>query len=114
MPPAQRIAWLTEKIERHPPRKVEPPAHVLHAARVSAARAVIIEELTERARIEERTDEIMTMVEWPPPERASEVTRRYLDRKRHRRASWTRPMKESGARAARRIISKLDSNGQMP
>ena len=26
MPPAQRIAWLTEKIERYPPRKVVPPA----------------------------------------------------------------------------------------
>jgi DNA topoisomerase VI subunit B len=114
MAPAQRIAWITEKIEKHPPRKVVPPHQVLHEKRQSAAREVIIEELTERARIEERTDEIMTMVEWPPPERASEVTRRYLDRKRHRRASWTRPMKESGARAARRIISKLDSNGQMP
>ena len=25
MPPAKRIAWLTEKIERYPPRKVVPP-----------------------------------------------------------------------------------------
>jgi hypothetical protein len=114
MAPAQRIAWITKKIEKHPPRKVIPPHQVLHEKRLSAAREVITDELTERARIEERTDEIMKMVEWPPPERASEVTRRYLDLKRHRRASWTRPMKASGARAAKRIISKLDGKGQMP
>jgi hypothetical protein len=65
MAPAQRIAWSTSKIEQHPPRKVEAPPAVLHAERVSAARSVIIEELTARARIEERTDEILAGIEWP-------------------------------------------------
>ena len=59
MPPAQRIEWLTEKIERYPPRKVVPPAMVLHEERVAAAREAIRDELTERARIEERTEEIV-------------------------------------------------------
>ena len=69
MPPAQRIAWITRKIEQHPPRKVEPPPAVLHAERVSAARSAIIDELTERARIDERADEIIAGIEWPDRER---------------------------------------------
>ena len=72
MPPAQRIAWLTEKIERYPPRKVVPPAEVLHDERVSAAREAICDELTERARIEERTEELVGKIEWPDRERAAE------------------------------------------
>jgi hypothetical protein len=59
MPPARRIAWLTAKIEGYPPRKVVPPPAILHAERVSAARAEISEELTKRARIDERTEEIV-------------------------------------------------------
>jgi hypothetical protein len=114
MAPAQRIAWITTKIERYPPRKLIPPHHVLHDERVSVARKAIIEELTERAQIEKRADKIMKLIEWSPPEWASEVARRYLDRKRHRGASWLRPMKASGARVAKRIISELDDEGQMP
>ena len=37
--------------------------------RVSAARGAISEELTERARIEERTEEILTEIEWPDRKR---------------------------------------------
>ena len=73
MPPAQRIAWLTEKIERYPPRKVVPPAAVLHDERVEAAREAIHDELTERARIEERTEELIDKIEWPDRERLPKV-----------------------------------------
>jgi hypothetical protein len=104
MPPAQRIAWLTEKIERHPPRKVEPPAHVLHAARVSAARAVIIDELTERARIEEHADEILGAVEWSDRERLPRVVSRFLNRQRQRKKSWQLPMTIAGEKQAKRAL----------
>ncbi len=65
MPPADRIAWLTEKIERYPPRKVVPPPWVLHVERVGRARAEIGYELTKRARIDERTEELLGEIEWP-------------------------------------------------
>jgi hypothetical protein len=112
MPPADRMAWLTRKIEQHPPRKVIPPHHVLHAERVSSAREALIDELTERARIEERADEIMEQIKWPPAARAAEVTRRYLDRRR--RAQWSDPMEAAGKKLAQRTIDWLDDEGQMP
>jgi hypothetical protein len=108
MPPAQRIAWLTEKIERHPPRKVEAPAAVLHAARVRAARGVIIGELTARARIEERADEILDEIEWPDQERLPKVVSRFLDRKRRRKQSWRWPIATSGEKMAQRALARLD------
>jgi hypothetical protein len=104
MHPAQRITWLTEKIERHPPRKVEPPAHVLHAERVSAARSVIIEELTERARIEERADEIVAGIEWPDRKRLPRVVSRFLNRPRQRKKSWRLPMTMAGEKQAKRAL----------
>jgi DNA topoisomerase VI subunit B len=110
MPPAQRIAWLTEKIERHPPRKVEPPAHVLHAARVGAARDAIIDELTERARIEERANEILAGIEWPDRERLPKVVSRFLNRKRQRKNSWRRPMTIAGEKQAKRALPPPSDN----
>ena len=73
MPPAQRIAWLTEKIERYPPRKVVPPADVLHQSRIEAARQAIREELTKRARIEERTEKLVAKMKWPDSARLPRV-----------------------------------------
>ena len=107
MPPARRIAWLTEKIEQHPPRKVVPPSGVLHLGRVSNARVVISEELTKRARIDERTEEILTEIEWPDQGRLPKVVTRFLDRKRHRKASWLRPMNVAGAKAGKRAIARI-------
>jgi hypothetical protein len=107
MAPGKRIAWLTEKIEKHPPRKVIPPRGVLHSGRVSAARGVIKDELTKRARIEERTEEILTEIEWPDRERLPRVVSRFLDRKHHRKDSWVQPMNAAGAKAAQRAIAKI-------
>jgi hypothetical protein len=39
MPPADRMAWITAKIELYPPRKVQAPAAVLHDERRRAARS---------------------------------------------------------------------------
>jgi hypothetical protein len=113
MPPADRIAWITEKIERCPPRKVEAPAAVLHAERVSAARGVIFEELTERARIEERTDAFLAGIEWPDRECLPKVVSRFLNRKRQRKKSWRRPMTLAGEKMAQRALARLDED-QMP
>jgi hypothetical protein len=107
MHPAQRITWLTEKIERHPPRKVEPPAHVLHAERVSAARGVIIDELTARARIEERTDEILAGIEWPDRKRLPKIVSRFLNCGRQRKNSWRSPMTTAGEKQAKRALAQL-------
>jgi hypothetical protein len=107
MAPAERIAWITEKIEKHPPRKVIPPARVLHAQRVSAAGAAVREELEKRARIEERTSEIISRIEWPPAERTTEVARRYLEIPR--RDHWPDPMAVEGKRIAKRTIARLDA-----
>jgi DNA topoisomerase VI subunit B len=108
MPPAQRIGWLTCKIEQHPPRKVVPPPQVLHSERVSATRDAIIDELTERARIDERTDEILNAIEWPDHGRLPRVVARFLDRKSQRNAFWRRPMAAAGQKQAKRVIAKLD------
>jgi hypothetical protein len=107
MPPAQRIAWLTEKIERHPPRKVEAPPAVLHAERVSAARGVIIDELTARARIEERTDEILAGIEWPDRKRLPKIVSRFLNCGRQRKNSWRSPMTTAGEKQAKRALAQL-------
>jgi hypothetical protein len=104
MPPAQRIAWLTQKIEQHPPRKVEAPANVLHTERVSAARRVVIDKLTERARIEERADEIVAGIEWPDRERLPKIVRRFLSRPRQRKKSWRLPMTTAGEKQAKRAL----------
>ena len=114
MPPAERIAWITRKIEQHPPRKVIPPATVLHAERVSAAGAAVRKELEKRARIEERTAEILTRIEWPPEQRTCEIARRYLERKHHRGDSWRGPMAAAGKRLASRTIAKLDAEEGAP
>ncbi|MGH6898234.1 MAG: ATP-binding protein [Geminicoccaceae bacterium] len=114
MLPGDRIAWMTGKIEQYPPRKVIPPEFVLHTQRVSAARGVITEELLERARIDERTKEILDRIEWRNPHRTSEVTRRYLERPGERRESWTRPMSLAGKKLAKRTIARLDAKDEMP
>jgi hypothetical protein len=111
MPPAKRIAWLTEKIERYPPRKVVPPAMVLHEERVAAAREAIRDELTERARIEERTEEIVRKIEWPDRAALPKLVTRFLERVRQRRESWSRPMKIAGAKAAKRALDHLGTDG---
>ncbi len=69
MPPAERVDWLTKKIEAHPPRKVIPPAGFLNVERINAARGEIFGELLARAKLEERTEEILSQIEWPVPER---------------------------------------------
>jgi hypothetical protein len=108
MQPAQRITWLTEKIQAHPPRKVIPPPTIMHSERVSAARAALIDEQTERARIEERADEILAEIEWPNRERLPKVVTRFLDRKRQRKKSWRQPMAFAGEKLARRALARLD------
>ncbi len=106
MRPARRIEWLTEKIEAHPPRKVVPPPAVLHAGRVVAARMQISEELEKRARIAERTEEILAKIEWPVPmRRLPKITERYLERRRSR--SWGSPMHSAGVKIARRALEKI-------
>ena len=107
MAPGKRIAWLTEKIQQHPPRKVVPPSDVLHLARLRNARVAINDELTKRARIAERTEEILTGIEWSDQGRLPKVVTRFLDRKRHRKASWTRPMEVAGIKAAKRAVAKI-------
>ena len=114
MPPAQRIEWLTEKIKRYPPRKVVPPAMVLHEERVAAAREAIRDELTERARIEERTEEIIAKIEWPDRAALPKLATRFLDRMRQRGESWRRPMKAAGRKLAKRILVRLDAEGKTP
>ena len=114
MPPARRIAWLTKKVERYPPRKVIPPATGLHAERVGAAGAAVRDELEKRARIEERTAEILTLAEWPSKERLPEVARRYLERKHHRADSWRSPMTAAGKKRAKRILANLDAEQAAP
>jgi Topoisomerase 6 subunit A/Spo11, Toprim domain len=109
--PVQRVDWITRKIEQHPPRKVVPPPHVLHGERVSAARDAIVEELTERARINERADEILDAIEWPDRGRLQRVVARFLDRKSQRKAFWRRPMISAGERQAKRVLAKLDDGG---
>jgi hypothetical protein len=104
MPPAKRIAWLTEKIEQYPPRKVVPPPDILHLQRVAAARAAIKEELTKRARIDQRTEEIVAKIEWPDHSRLPPLVTRFLDRAWHRQANWLRPMKVAGRKLAKRIL----------
>jgi hypothetical protein len=113
MPPVRRIAWLTEKIERYPPRKVIPPPAILHAERVSAARAEIRQELERRARIDERTEEIVGEIEWPDPDRLPKVVTRFLDRQRYRRTHWLRPMKVTGVKHAKRALTKSAADGEV-
>jgi hypothetical protein len=106
MPPAARVAWLTRKIEAHPPRKVIPPAAVLDRERIGAARSEIFDELLERARIEERTEELLAEIEWPvPAARLPKIAKRYLERRRAVR--WDDPMRRSGHKIARRVVEKL-------
>jgi hypothetical protein len=107
MQPAQRITWLTEKIERHPPRKVIPPPTIMHGERVSSARAALIDELTERARIEEHADEILAEIEWPNRERLPKIVSRFLNRERQRKNSWRIPMATAGEKQARRALPTL-------
>jgi hypothetical protein len=114
LPPADRITWIAGKIEKHPPRKVIPPRAILHDQRVSAAREEISNELEARARIAERTEEILTKVDWSPTERIPGVVRRYLDRKRHRGASWIRPMTAAGKKQGKRTLAKLDAQETAP
>jgi DNA topoisomerase VI subunit B len=112
MPPADRVEWLTGKIEAHPPRKVIPPDHVLDQARVGAARDEIYEELERRAGLEERTEEIVRGLVWPVPRtRLPRIAERYLDRKPFRRRRWRAPMAESGRKVARRVLETLDDEG---
>jgi DNA topoisomerase VI subunit B len=112
MPPADRIAWVTGKVEKHPPRKVIPPAPLLHAKRITAASAAIADELQKRARIEERTTEILQQIEWPSQARALEITCRYLER--HRRDHWPDPMEAAGKQLAKRTMAQLDAEGTTP
>jgi hypothetical protein len=87
------------RVEAHPPRKVIPPSGWLHVTRVDAARAEIRAELTKRARIEERTEERVADLEWPPSEKAPEIVKRYLDK--YRAAQWSAPMKAAGRKIAK-------------
>jgi hypothetical protein len=68
---------------------------------------VITEELTERARIDERTDEILAGMAWPNRERLPEIVSRFLDRKRQRKMSWRRPMTAAGEKLAKRALAQL-------
>jgi hypothetical protein len=104
MAPAKRITWLTEKIERYPPRKVVPPPDVLHLQRVAAARAAIKEELTKRARIDQRTEQIVGKIKWPDRSGLPQLVTRFLDRPRQRRHLWLHAMKIAGRRLAQRIL----------
>jgi hypothetical protein len=113
MPPADRIAWLTRKIEQYPPRKVVPPAILLHAERVSAARAEIRDEIERRARIDERTDEALATVKWSAKAKLPKLVNRFLEREKYRDANWKRPMKIAGRKLAKRVLATIPdkSNG---
>ena len=105
MRPTDRVAWLTKKIEAHPPRKVVPPPDVLDRTRRGAARDEIYGELERRAQLAERTEELLAEIEWPvPSERLPKITRRFLERRRQRRKSWVSPMRTSGLKIARRAL----------
>lgn len=105
MPPARRIEWLTAKIEAHPPRKVIPSDLILHAQRVNTAHKTISEQLEKEARIAERTEEIVKTIEWSDQSKLEKITSRFLDRKRHRKRSWLRPMMTSGLKHAKRALA---------
>jgi hypothetical protein len=107
MTPVERIDWLTKKIENYE-RKVIPPAKVLHGKRSIAARLAIYEELERRAKLHERTDEIMEGLVWAAPqERLAAVTERYLNRPRFRKKLWTSPMKRAGRKLAARVMRSI-------
>jgi hypothetical protein len=106
--PADRIDWITKKIEDYPPRKVIPPTGELHDVRVEAARRIIYGELERRARLDERTDEILKELVWPvPKDRLPRIAERYLDRDRFRRLRWSAPMHEAGEKLAARVMKAI-------
>jgi len=104
MAPLDRVAWITRKIEAYPPRKVVPPAHVLRGERVSEARREISEELTRRARIDERTAKLLAKIKWPDAEKLPPVVTRYLDRAHNRQDNWRSPMRLAGMKHAKRVL----------
>jgi hypothetical protein len=111
MRPADRVAWLTEKIEAHPPRKVIPPDSALNHERISAARGKIFNELLEQARLDKRADEILATIEWPvPTKRLPKIAGRYLERFRSER--WDSPMRRSGHKIAQRVLKTLKPEGE--
>jgi Uncharacterised nucleotidyltransferase len=73
----------------------------------AAVQALQQEELTKRARIDERTEEILTGIEWSDQGKLPKVVSRFLDRKRYRKASWARPMFVAGMKAGKRTMAKI-------
>jgi hypothetical protein len=108
MPPAARVAWLTAKIESYPPRKVVPSDLILHAQRLSTARETIGKQLEKEARIAERAEEIVATIKWSDQSRLEKTTSRFLDRGRHRKDSWLRPMMTSGRKHAKQALAARD------
>jgi DNA topoisomerase VI subunit B len=96
MPPADRIAWITRKIEQHPPRKVIPPSsHTLGQLRELAqdfVRSELTDELTRRAAIEKRVAAAMDSIEWswPTPEAVTAEIEQGLEAAPQRQ--WSEPL----------------------
>jgi hypothetical protein len=105
---AQRVDWLTGKIESYPPRKVIPSAAVLHAQRLSAAHETVSKQLEKEARIAERAKELVATIAWPDQSRLEKTINEFLDR--HRKDSWLRPMTIAGIRHAKRALAARDKD----
>ena len=107
MPPADRIAWITRKIENYPPQKVIPPAsHTLPELRDKAqafVRSELTDELTRRAAIDERVAAAMGSIKWPwpKPETVTAEIEQGLEAAPH--SQWSEPLHYF----ARRIASPI-------
>jgi hypothetical protein len=116
MPPADRIAWITRKIEQFPPRKVIPPSsHTVPELREKAqafVRSALTDELTRRAAIDERVAAAMGSIQWswPKPEAVTAEIEQGL--KAAPRAQWSGPLHLFARRIAlpmlKRALADLD------
>jgi hypothetical protein len=116
MPPADRIAWITQKIEQYPPRKVIPPSgHTLPELREKAqafVRSELTDELTRRAAIDERVAAAMGSINWswPKPETVTAEIEQALEADPH--CQWSEPLHSFARRIAtplaRQALADLD------
>jgi hypothetical protein len=116
MPPADRIAWITQKIEQYPPRKVIPPSgHTLPELREKAqafVRSELTDELTRRAAIDERVAAAMGSINWswPKPETVTAEIEQALEAAPH--CQWSEPLHSFARRIAtplaRQALADLD------
>jgi DNA topoisomerase VI subunit B len=110
MPPADRITWITRKIEQYPPRKVIPPAsHTVSELREKAqafVRSELTAELARRAATDERVAAAMGSIKWswPEPETVTAEIEQELEAARH--SQWSEPLHSFARRIASPIVKR--------